>query len=320
MAARGQTVPVWQLAAAALAGALLAALLSAASRAAPRDGAPRFVAQPVGAPLAEPYLWLMRMALTGSLTDEAGRCNPGAGGNGCLLDKLLPYEPELRERGNDWPPFGHTMIGHLRLRNIETLLREAVAGGVPGAFAELGVWRGGACVYARAVLNVLGEVDRPVLAFDAFDAIARKTDGYARYGLQGADFIATDQATVTHNFEKYFGALPPSVRFHPGFFNESTKAFREGAPRGTRIAVLRVDGNFYDSYQDVMYNLYEFVPVGGYVIFDDILGFPDVQRFWSDFKADQGLVEELVQIDDFSTWFKKVRDVKIDFSKKRSGA
>ena len=44
------------------------------------------------------------------------------------------------------------------------------------------------------------------------------------------------------------------------------------------IAVLRIDGNFYDSYQDAMYYLYEYVPVGGFVIFDDYFTHPPVQR------------------------------------------
>ena len=33
------------------------------------------------------------------------------------------------------------------------------------------------------------------------------------------------------------------------------------------IAVLRVDGNFYDSYQDAMYYMYDFVSIGGIIIF-----------------------------------------------------
>lgn len=38
--------------------------------------------------------------------------------------------------------------------------------------------------------------------------------------------------------------------------------------------MLRIDGNFYDSYQDALYYLYPLVPVGGWVIFDDISALP----------------------------------------------
>ena len=47
--------------------------------------------------------------------------------------------------------------------------------------------------------------------------------------------------------------------------------------------------------QDILYNLYEFVPVGGYVIFDDIGNGKDhgVRRLWNDFKSEQKLPETL---------------------------
>ena len=49
-----------------------------------------------------------------------------------------------------------------------------------------------------------------------------------------------------------------------GLFNETTPAYARAHPN-RKIAVLRVDGNFYASYQSVMYALYEHVPVGGVV-------------------------------------------------------
>jgi len=63
-----------------------------------------------------------------------------------------------------------------------------------------------------------------------------------------------------------------------------------------------------------MYNLYEKVPVGGIVIFDDLSKRQKaVKRFWEDFKADQALPEEPINIDGSSAWFRKEKDVKIDW-------
>ena len=36
--------------------------------------------------------------------------------------------------------------------------------------------------------------------------------------------------------------------------------------------------------------------------------------FWKDFKGSQGLKEELIPIDDHSAWFRKTKDIKIDWS------
>jgi hypothetical protein len=115
----------------------------------------------LGFRVAHEYLRLVEMAVTGSLIDEAGRCK----GHSCKLDQLLPYDAELRKGGDDWPPFGHTMVGHVRLHNIRDVLKAVVRNNVPGDFAELGVWRGGSCIYAKAVLNVMEADTRNVLVF-----------------------------------------------------------------------------------------------------------------------------------------------------------
>ena len=95
------------------------------------------------------------MAVTGSLTDEAGTCNGGPGG--CALANVKPYDASERENGNDWPPFGHTMVGHKRLWNVNMTLRTVFANNVPGDFVELGVWRGGVCIYAKAMINMFAQ-------------------------------------------------------------------------------------------------------------------------------------------------------------------
>ena len=63
-----------------------------------------------------------------------------------------------------------------------------------------------------------------------------------------------------------------------------------------------------------MYHLYDYVPVGEFVIFDDIMSHPAVMRFWLDFKKDQKIPETLTQIDMHSAYFRKVKAVQIDLS------
>lgn len=250
------------------------------------------------------YLRLVAMAVSGSLTDvEAGRCNGGPGG--CAITNLAPYDSYLREVGKDWPPFGHTMVGRRRLQNIEDAITDVVFNSVPGDFAELGVWRGGSCIVAKAVLNALGQHDRNVLVFDAFERISN-------YGHM-TEFLAVNESTVRHNFEKY-GVLDDHVIFYKGMFKDTVPGYRANFS-DSRLAVLRVDGNFYDSYQDALYYLYDLVSVGGYIIFDDILTHPPVMQAWKDFKADQKIPEDIVHIDLDSAYIKKVKDVRVDMKK-----
>lgn len=241
---------------------------------------------------------LVEMAVTGSLFDEAGQCVPSSPG-GCSESK--PYVKELRNEGLDWPVVGHTMVGHMRIQNVKKLLIDVISNAIPGDFAELGVWRGGVCIYARVLLNTYHQPHRKVHLFDAFESLP----GYKTTST----YLAVPQSAVQHNFEKY--NLKDGYVFHKGLFKDSVPPFAKSFTGN--ISVLRVDGNFYDSYQDAMYYLYDKVPVGGYVIFDDVRTHEAVMRFWLDFKKDQGLPEELTTIDFHSAYFKKTKAIVPNF-------
>jgi O-methyltransferase len=195
------------------------------------------------------------------------------------------------------------MVGHLRLHNIRKVLESVVKNDVPGDFVEAGAWRGGACIYAKAVLEVLGEGQkRKVYAMDAFEPLPGT--------YEAADYLSVDIEAVRHNFEKY-GLLDDNVKLVKGMFS---KTVPELAASGNPIAVLRIDGNTYEAYQDTMYLLYKLIPIGGFVIFDDLGTHLGVQKFWIDFKKEQNLPEAMIFIDDNSAFFQKTQDVKLDWS------
>jgi hypothetical protein len=129
-------------------------------------------------------------------------------------------------------------------------------------------------------------------------------------------YLAVPLDKVQDYFTRYNANINP-VKYHKGLFKDSIPPFVAENPN-MKIAVLRIDGNYYDSYQDAMYYLYPLVPVGGIVIFDDVMTHAVVMRFWLDFKQDYSLQEELIQIDKHSAWFEKSADITIDLSKMRS--
>jgi O-methyltransferase len=150
--------------------------------------------------------------------------------------------------------------------------------GIPGDFVELGVWRGGVCIYAKALIDILCQTDRNVLIFDAFE----KLPGYG-----GAEnYLSVSEESVRNSFDLY-GVSTNGVAFFKGLFKETFPIFRKEriATGSTPIAILRIDGNFYDSHQDCLYNLYDFVSVGGIVIFDDFTDRTPNQA-WQDFQTD----------------------------------
>lgn len=269
-------------------------------------------------------LHLLAGTLVGTLfSEQVGSCGGGAGG--CALGSARPFDASARRGGRDWPVVGHTMVGELRLQNVREALEAAVRLRVPGDFAELGVWRGGVCIYAKAILDELCEgrgstsivpattANRDVILFDVFDSMA----GYGA----NTDYLAVSEALVRGAFEKY-GVGTDGVVFVKGLFKDTLPEFRNQRIRagGKPIAVLRIDGNYYDSHQDALYYLYDFVPVDGIIIFDDYSH--ELPRLsWDDFMADQKFFEKVTPIeapDSNGGWFVKTVDVKVDFSKMRA--
>ncbi|CAB9524045.1 Macrocin-O-methyltransferase (TylF) [Seminavis robusta] len=263
-----------------------------------------------------PSLQLLMNVLRG--LPNAGRCDYG---NPNCAPPYLPYDKKLRHFGDDWPPHGFTMTGQERLHNFYAAISEVNRNQIEGAIAEFGVWRGGAMMLAMAMTDTdtgslieqqqrYRGIPRDLYLFDAFGSFG----GYGR----NDNFLGVSLEDVKNNFRMLnLNPDQPRVHFVKGMFKDTTGAWIH---RADPIAVLRVDGNFYSSYQDVMYAVYENVPVGGIVIFDDIYHpkHKSVMQFWNHFKADHGLVEELVRIDTGSAWFRKQKQVTVDQTKRRA--
>ena len=155
------------------------------------------------------YLTLLEGVLTNSLFPELGTC----AGTNCV--DRAPYNDENRMGGNDWPPHGLTMAGNMRLRNVRYVIDEVVKNSVPGDFVELGVWRGGVCMFARAQFDLLGQTDREVILLDVFGEIGLYD--VSRNFCVEPPFIA-----------RPYSLLPP-LFFHPAFFILRTRLTRPRA-------------------------------------------------------------------------------------------
>ena len=246
-------------------------------------------------PLINKYLSLLENALTGSLYNDKPLKTVNVTERDFRID-------EVRERGNDWPgDTGHTMVGHLRLRNIKETLLNVIYSGIEGDFAEFGVWRGGSCIFAAGIFDIMEVKDRQVHVFDAFGKIDPQTGGYG----PSDNYLAVSAIQVRFNFWKY-GLLNDMVKFYPGMFQDTAPMFRKEMEKNKKkLSVLRIDGNFYDSYLSVLENLFDLVSELGYIIFDDIRSHPDVERAWKDFLSSRGIEVPLINIDDHSAYIQK---------------
>lgn len=212
------------------------------------------------------------------------------------------FDAATREIGRDWPADAETMAGLKRLANVRTCLESVLADQVPGDFVETGAWRGGTCIYARAVLAAHGVTDRTVWVADSFEGLPAP-DG--RFEADQGDQLHTkvDLAVsleqVQDNFRRY-DLLDEQVEFLQGWFADTLPT----APID-RIAVLRLDGDMYASTMDALEPLYDKVPVGGYVIVDDYGAVPSCRQAIHDFRAARGITDEIIEIDWTGAYWRK---------------
>lgn len=181
--------------------------------------------------------------------------------------KVAEYGADAREKGVDWPTVAHSMIGRKRMENLRAVTSAAIEAGVPGDFIETGVWRGGACILMRAILKAYGDTDRTVFVADSFAGLpepdAEKYTADAGDTHHSVDVLAVSLKQVQANFDVY-GLRDEQVRFLKGWFKDTL----HDAPID-KLAVLRLDGDMYESTWDAMSALYAKVSPGGYVIVDD---------------------------------------------------
>jgi O-methyltransferase len=258
----------------------------------------------------ELYLELMKNALLGTIYPEMdGFYWPHSYPLRWLLRKILPSDViffrrmSARLRGHAWPANAYSMVGPKRLDNIRFCLEDVLEKNIPGDFIETGVWRGGACIFARGVLKAHGITDRKVWVADSFEGLP-KPDA-KKYPEDKGDkhhFIpelAVSLAQVRANFQT-FDLLDDQVQFLKGWFKDTLpKASFE------HLAVVRLDGDIYESTMDALNNLYSKLSVGGYLIVDDYEAVPACKKAIHDYRSELGINDPIRTIDSSGVFWRK---------------
>jgi O-methyltransferase len=221
---------------------------------------------------------------------------------GIEVARKRPYDANARMHGRDWPARAETMVGLKRLDNVEHCIRTVLADGVPGDLVETGIWRGGTTIFMRGALEALGDPDRVVWAADSFEGLpppsAEQFPADLGDNHHELDALAVSEETVRRNFARY-GLLDDRVRFLKGFFKDTLHL----API-ERIAVLRLDGDMYESTIQALDPLYPKLSPGGFCIIDDYHAVPACKLAVDDYRRDHGIVDEIVEIDGSAVYWR----------------
>jgi O-methyltransferase len=182
-------------------------------------------------------------------------------------------DPEVLEIYRLVKPY--TMTGRDKTIGLVNAVRHIARTGVGGDLVECGVWRGGSVHAMVWALASEGVVDRDIHLFDTFTGMTEPTDRDVRAdGRLAADLLAEQERTKwvwavapRAGVEEGLRALPyPYERFHlvEGPVEETVPRL---APE--RIALLRLDTDWYESTRHELEHLYGRLVPGGVLVIDD---------------------------------------------------
>ena len=189
-----------------------------------------------------------------------------------LLEKLLPKHrivPTPAQLAGSALPERDLSNDYVRLATLELLCRRLAD--VPGAAAELGVYRG---FFARCINQLLPE--RKLYLFDSYE-------GFSEEANASESFQAAHANTT---IEKVLAILPypEKVIVKPGFFPESLGGLEE------QFCLVSLDVDFYQTTLDGLRYFWPRLEKGGYLLLHDWGSpkLPGVAKALQDFERENG--------------------------------
>ena len=170
-----------------------------------------------------------------------------------------------------------TMTSPERINALAQAVANVVANGLPGAFVECGVWRGGSMAAAALTLQSLGDTSRDLYLFDTFEGMTEPAERDRSYSGMSAQSVLSGAArkagrnhwciaSIEDVTENMRATGYPMERVHL-VKGSVERTIPQSAPE--TIALLRLDTDWYSSTKHELEHLYPRLVEGGVLIVDD---------------------------------------------------
>jgi hypothetical protein len=214
----------------------------------------------------------------------------------------IPPDCDARTREIIGRVQAYTLTPPARIMALCDAARHLDRAGIEGAIVECGVWRGGSMAAAALTLLEAGRPDRELWLYDTFsempppgpnDRHASGADLHEMYERLGRDPVyAIHPEDRIRALMVSTGYPPELLRLVPGLVEETIPA---EAPE--RIALLRLDTDWYGSTLHELRELYPRVAGGGIVIVDDYGEFEGARAAVDEYFADDPTPPLLHRVD-----------------------
>ena len=210
-----------------------------------------------------------------------------------LTRRLLPY----------------TMGGRKALENAFDVVAAAEQAAIPGALVECGVAQGGTAAMMMLANRAVGPAPRKAWLFDSYEGLPEPTPEDYEDGKTGDHIRPLPKGsclgTVEQVSELVFDTLKlpaAEVKLVKGWFQDTVPVKKtEVGP----IAVLRLDGDWYESTRVPLDHLYDQVSPGGFVIIDDYGTCYGSRKAADEFRDERRITSPLNPDGRGGAWFRK---------------
>lgn len=210
-----------------------------------------------------------------------------------LTRKLLPF----------------TMGGWKALENAFEVVSKVEKDSIEGAFVECGVAQGGTAAMLALASKKLGKSPRQCWFFDSYEGLPEPTaEDYE--GTKAGEYIqplvkGSCLGTIEQVSDLLFNRLEiPKTDIHlvKGWFQDTVAKHREQVGA---IAILRLDGDWYESTKIPLENFYDQISEGGCIIIDDYATCFGSSKAVDEFLSERSINTELVADGRGGAWFVK---------------
>ena len=190
---------------------------------------------------------------------------------------LIDMEPEFKAV---WESVrAYTMTSAERAYGLYKAVEYCVKAGIKGDFVECGVWKGGSCMLMALALKEFNGASRKLWLYDTFSGMTEPTpeDVIAWNSRPVSEKWEEDRKGIKNNFGSWAVGLPEvqrnleSTGYDPSLVEyvvgDVAVTLDEQAPE--KIALLRLDTDWYESTRKELESMYPRLASGGILIIDD---------------------------------------------------
>jgi O-methyltransferase len=214
------------------------------------------------------------------------------------------FEPFHREVVTLTAPF--TMTSRERIFGLMEAVKYITANGIEGDVVECGVWKGGSMLAAAKTLVSLHSTDRTLYLYDTFEGMSAPTEDDVSHDDLPADALLKSDTNKEKNLIWAYSTLDTVKQtMAMSGYPEGKVHYVKGKVEETipatlpeRIALLRLDTDWYESTRHELIHLFPRLVPGGVLIIDDYGYWKGARKAVDEYLSENKITILLNRLDD----------------------